>query len=85
MNLKKMFSCKKSTSNRYYLLKKEFKRQKEELEDLKQQNNTLQNEMSKIDFNMFHEIEDIKYENRALHKKYKKLKQKYLSSKNNTN
>jgi len=85
MNLKKMFSCKKSTSNRYYLLKNAYKRQQEEIKDLKEQNNTLQNQMSKIDFNMFNEIEDIKYENRVLHKKYKKLKQKYFSSKNNTN
>ena len=85
MNFKKMFSCKKSSSNRYYLLKQEFKKQKLEIEDLKEQNNTLQTQMSKIDFSMFHEIEDIKHESKSLHKKYKKLKHKYLSSKNNTN
>ena len=59
-------------------------KQKLEIEDLKEQNNTLQTQMSKIDFSMFHEIEDIKHESKSLHKKYKKLKHKYLSSKNNT-
>ena len=66
MNFKKLFSCKIGSSNRYYLLKREYKRQKEEIEDLKEQNNILQSQMSTIDFNMYEEFENIKQENSIL-------------------
>ena len=48
-------------------------------QDLKEQNNILQSQMSTIDFNMYEEFENIKQENSSLRKKYDNIKHKYLS------